>query len=626
MRTRQRNSFFATLLIVGLVLPGLIGIFAVQAKAVETQIRDAQLALQSGATATSTSTLTSTPPLSSTLTGTPFTNPPSLLGGASVELHAFVEAPVKPVQKPYVNLIAFSSIVRTGSVQIRGFVNSDEFICTSSPCVIYLQSSARLVFRAYADTGESSDEIIATVSVNQVEEGYQVSIDTVNQYVVFDDACSRIWGVQDRENATWNDFVQFPYQLNTDKTLHTLAAKLIVNGIVNASDCPAGGISLGLDWPTGCGLQKATGAMIAWQNQYDDYIWMASRNRGIPPKIIKTMIEYESQYWPANSRFYLDEVGLGQINQLGIDVLLRQDPTYYQKVCSSVQTDCTRPYASLDPSIQRLVRGAVIASMDATCPTCQYGLDLDKAKQSLDLLAGLLKANCKQVDTILKQPYKPDEDVDAATATAVAATVAAGGSKPGPDYEDLWRFTLAAYHSGLNCFNQAVIAVKASGEDMDWDHLKHYLKCKGSRDYVNGFMDNLLTFDSYIYQPSEALTEYALPTIVPTRTAVPTPTVYISTARIVVKVYMDRNGNGQPDDNEWIDAMTVQVTIANNQQLTQRTTNGIAIFDMTGYPPGAGIDVSLPGLYRNQVFNLPEQGDVDVTFKFDQPILPTALP
>src|ERR1041385_5652910 len=124
MRTRQRNSFFATLLILGLVLPGLIGIFAVQAKAVENQLRDAQLALQSGATATSTSTLTSAPQFSSTLTGTPFIQPPSLLSGTSVELHTFVEAPTKPVQKPYVSLIAFSSVIRKGSVQIRGFVNS----------------------------------------------------------------------------------------------------------------------------------------------------------------------------------------------------------------------------------------------------------------------------------------------------------------------------------------------------------------------------------------------------------------------------------------------------------------------------------------------------------------------
>jgi hypothetical protein len=47
---------------------------------------------------------------------------------------------------------------------------------------------------------------------------------------------------------------------------------------------------------------------------------------------------------------------------------------------------------------------------------------------------------------------------------------------------------------------------------------------------------------------------------------------------------------------------------------------------MTGYPPGIGIDVSLPGLYRSEDFTLPQQGEVVITFKFDQPTLPTIIP
>jgi hypothetical protein len=89
---------------------------------------------------------------------------------------------------------------------------------------------------------------------------------------------------------------------------------------------------------------------------------------------------------------------------------------------------------------------------------------------------------------------------------------------------------------------------------------------------------------------------------------------------------MDRNGNNAPDEGEWIDAMTVQVSVSNNEKITQRTINGVTTFDMAGYPPNSGIDVSLPGLYRNQTFLLPEQGNVTVVFKFDQPVLPTSLP
>lgn len=624
MRTRKRNTLFSTLVIVGLVLPGLIGIFVVQARAVEDQTLRAQLALQEGPTATSSLALTSTALPVLTSTESPFANP--ALPRRALDLYAFIQAPLGSVARPYVRLIAFASIPRTGSVVIRGFINSDEFICTVSPCALFLQSSSRIVFRAYADTGERSEEVIASVSVTEVEGGFVVSLDAVSQFTTFTDSCAATWRVVDEENASWDNFVQFPYQLNTNKTLHTLTTKLILNGVVDASDCPAGGLSVGLDWPTGCGLQKANSAMIAWQNQFDDYIWLASRDHGIPPKILKTLIEYESQFWPGNSRFYLDEFGLGQINQLGVDVLLRRDPVYYERVCSTVLSDCSRPYAGLEPSQQALIRGAVVASVDATCPSCDFGLNLDDASQSIDLIASLLKANCQQVDAILRQPIRPDPDAEAATATAVVATVAAGGAKPGATYEDLWRFTLTAYHSGLSCFQEAYVALRKNGAEVVWENFEDELQCKGGDDYVNGLMDNLFAFDSYLYEPSAALAELAVPTIVPTRTPAATPTVYVSSARIIVKVYVDRNGNGSPDAGEWVDAMTVRVTVSNTEEITQRTQNGVAIFDMSGYPPNSGIDVSLPGLYRNETFRLPEEGDVEVLFKFDQPVLPTILP
>ena len=89
---------------------------------------------------------------------------------------------------------------------------------------------------------------------------------------------------------------------------------------------------------------------------------------------------------------------------------------------------------------------------------------------------------------------------------------------------------------------------------------------------------------------------------------------------------MDRNANQLPDSGEWIDAMSVQLTTSNNEQVTQRTDDGITVFDMTGYTPGIGITVSLPGLYRSESFVLPEEGEVLVTFMFEQPVLPTSLP
>jgi hypothetical protein len=603
MRTRKRHSLFLYILVLGMGLPGLIGIFAVQAGAVADQSEILQLSLmQVGGTSTPTPTSTSVPPPSQTSTGLSSNIASSVPSLSSFSLQAFIQAPNGPVATPYVVLTAFASIPRTGSVTIRGFVNSEEFICTASPCAIQLPFSSRLVFRAYADTGETSDEVIATVTVTERLDAFYVNIDTVNQFTFFTDSCSREWGVQDEVNASWDNFVQFPYQINTKKTLYLLATQLLLNGIVDASDCPYGGLSVGLDWPTACGLERATDKMIEWQNQYDGYIWLASRDHGIPPKVLKTLIEYESQFWPGNSRFYLDEFGLGQINQLGVDVLLRRDPTLYQRVCPSVLFDCTRPYPSLEPGQQALIRGALISLMDASCANCQYGLDLDRAKESISLIAMLLKANCQQVDAIV------------------------AGNVTDASYEDLWRFTLSSYHNGVSCFQDAVNETKKAGLPVTWENVQKELKCRGGPEYVNGLMGNLVSFDLNLYQASDALTLLTAPTIVPTRTPVPTPTLFISSAQIRVQAFIDRNGNGLPDTGEGIDAMSVLVTLSTGEQITRRTQNGLAVFDMTGYRPGIGVNVSLPGLYRSENFSLPQQGEVPVLFPFEQPALPTILP
>lgn len=623
MRAKKRQSFLAVILMLGIGIPGSIGIFAVQAKAVEIQT-GIRSALQVVDTSTPTMTSTSQPAPLVTVTSSGLSTP----GTSTSRLYTYIQAPGGALERPYVILRAFLAVPRPANISIRGFINTQEFICPSDSCVMYLDSDARFVFRAYTDDGAVSDEVISTVTITLGQDGYFVSVNTVSQFTTFTNTCSNVWGAYDQVNATWDDFVQFPYELNTRKTLHYLATQLLLKGIVDASDCPAGGLSLSLDWPTACGLERATPKMIEWQNQYDEYIWLASRDVGIPPKILKTLIEIETQFWPGNSRFYLDEYGLGQVSQLGMDVVLRRDPTLYQQVCPTVLSpaDCAVSYVSLPPATQAMIRGAAVRQMDANCPTCEYGLDLNKAKESVSLIAKLVKANCEQVDYILSLAVTPDPDADAATATAVVATVIAGGDSPITSYEDYWRYTFLSYHSGLSCFQQAVIATKKAKLPVTWENLSENLNCRGGEDYTNGFMDNLFAFDFYRYEMTEADVAIPVSTIVPTRTPVPTATPYISTARVRVQVFMDRNGNQSPDAGEWIDAMSVLLTTSNNEQITQRTQNGITVFDMTGFTPGIGINVSLPGLYRSESFVLPEQGEVLVTFMFEQPVLPTSLP
>jgi len=627
MPTSKRRSSHRILFALGIALPGLMGILAVQAQAVMNKTGMAEAASQAQSTSTVTPVLpiTATPPFQ-TSTELPPESLPTSLNVLPSGLYAFIEAPISPVPQPYVILNAFSALPSQVSVTIQGFVNTQEFICTASPCAIDLETSSRLVFTAHASSGESSETVIASVSVTRTDNGYLVVIGSVSQFRSYTNSCSLAWGVFDQEDAAWDDFVQFPHELHTRKTLHNLATQLLLNGIVDASDCPAGGLSLGLDWPTACGLERATPAIVEWQNQYDNHIWLASGNQGIPPKILKTLIEIETQFWPGNSRFYLDEYGLGQVNQLGVDVLLRRDPTLYQRVCSSVLSDCQRPYLSLEPQQQAMIRGAVVKLMDVTCADCEYGFDLNRAKESISLLAMLFRANCQQVDYILSIADVPDPDADAATATAAVATIAAGGDTDTTSYEDLWRFTLLSYHSGLNCFQEALIATRKAHRSFTWENVEERLKCRGGADYVNGFMNNLFAFDFYRLDYTDTDIVIAAPTIIPTRTPLATPTVFISNATVRVEVFMDRNGNGTPEADEWIDVMTVLLETSTNEQITQRTQNGVAIFDMSGYTPGIGINVSLPGLYRNERFELPQDGEFTVTFIFELPALPTTIP
>jgi len=600
MRKRTHQSLFLIILVLGIGLPGLIGIFVVQAQNADREPELFNSFFQNGSTPSPT--ITATPLLSLTPAGLPLNGTVSPFGVSPVDIFAFIQAPNGYVERPYVILTAFASIARSESAAIRGFVDTTEFICADSPCAVYLdQGSARIIFRAYTSTGESGEEVISSVNVTSDAQGYLVAIDSVSQFESFVDSCSLVWGVRDEENASWDSFVQFPYQINTKKTLHTLSRNLILNGIVDTSNCPAGGLSVGLDWPTTCGLEASASKMIEWQNQFDEYIWLAGKEQGIPPKILKTLIEVESQFWPGNSRFYLDEIGLGQINQLGVDVLLRKDPSLYRDVCSTVLSDCALPYTSLDPTQQALIRGAVVKSADATCPTCENGLDLDVAKDSISLVAKLLQANCQQVDEVL------------------------GNKIADADYEDLWRFTLAAYHSGVSCFIDAVNTLKDANKDITWENLENELSCGKGADYVNGVMDNLFAFDFYLYQAVDKDRNLTESSVVATRTPVPTPTAYVSSAVVKVQAYTDINGNGVPDEPEWIDGMSVELMVSSDT-LSKRTENGVALFDLSGYRPGLDVTIQLPGLYRTEYVVLPETGEVVVTFKFDQPTLPTKLP
>ena len=532
------------------------------------------------------------------MTATPFGLP---RGDSLTRIRTSIQAPPGLQSEPFITLWAFESLPEI-KLEMRGSENLREFICTGSPCKLPLTESSTIRFIAYNASGDQSPEVYAHVTVERREGGYSIVVDSTSQFSLFQDSCSTIWKTIYTGGDSWSRFPQSPFELNSNKILHLLSSRLIINSVVDAKDCPNGGLGIGSEYPTGCGVERANDKMVEWQNQYDFQIWLTSLEIGIPPKLLKSLIEYETQYWPSNERFYLDEIGLGQINQLGIDVLLRQDPQFYGRICSTVYSDCSLPYLSLDPAVQAVIRGAVMSSIDATCTTCTAGINIAKANQSIPIIAQLLKANCQMVGYLDLQ------------------------RDPLVEYEDLWKFTMATYHSGYSCVQDAARLAKNKKESLTWDALSPNFACDGAKSYVDGFWDTLASFDKYSINPASVNLLQVAPTFVPTPTPIPQVRDAPSKALVWARVYLDANGNGQPDKTELLDGIYVELTLETGVKLSGVTRNGEVVFDMNGYSTGTNAVISLPGLYREKLFSLPAAGLVQFDFVFTAPEIPKELP
>ncbi|HEY3372514.1 MAG TPA: hypothetical protein VGK10_16790, partial [Prolixibacteraceae bacterium] len=238
----------------------------------------------------------------------------------SSRLEAFLRVPKGIVPTPYIILSGYQSLTSdSGPVTLSGVIQDKSFFCPSSPCSVEFPESALVSFHAQNSRGDKSEEIQANIQVTRMTDGFAVTVISLSKYVIFSDACGTIWQNAEEIPPFWARFPQDPGELNTEKSLHYLAAKLMTSGVVDARDCPGNGFDGNA--PNPCGLERVKDQMTAWQNQYDFNILLFSKDEHIPPIILKTLIEVESQFWPISQRFFVDEIGLGQINQLGIDVV-----------------------------------------------------------------------------------------------------------------------------------------------------------------------------------------------------------------------------------------------------------------------------------------------------------------
>lgn len=366
---------------------------------------------------------------------------------------------------------------------ISGIAGSDPFSCSGNRCSFLLnetnQKGLRLTFWAFSSFGDSSPVFDAFMRV-KMDGGTNERL-TPRWYV---DVISSQWTGAPAASCTaaWEAFTPtegLPQWLTTPSTssdLKTnipysyLAANLIKQGVTNAKTCPDNGLN-----PDGsanaCGIKAANRNVVQWQNRFDKLIFDVAKKGDVPAQLLKNLFSRESQFWPGVFKNGKD-VGLGQMTEGGADTALLWNVSFYDQFCPLVlnKSICEASgFAKLKPSQQKLLRGALVGSVDARCEDCPLGLDLSRADFSVAVFAHTLLANCEQAGKIVQNVT---------------------GKMPGQtvDYETLWRFTLVNYNAGSGCLAEALTQAynPSDAEPLGWNRVSPVLDqfCPGSSSYV----------------------------------------------------------------------------------------------------------------------------------------------
>lgn len=222
-----------------------------------------------------------------------------------------------------------------------------------------------------------------------------------------------------QEDLHWVYVPESADELYSDDPLFFLAGQLISNKVVDASYCPTGG--LGLDgYANACGMAASLDTVIIVQNLVNAPILQAFIDVGTPPVMLKQLIRYESQFWPG----IMDDIhhGYGHITNIGIRNAMQWNPDLYAKVCPPGK-ECVTDWRAADEILNSLV---------ATCPTCPYGIDLNVANRSVDILAETLLGYCFQT-------------------ARMVYNVTGWHSSLAVDYATIWKLTLMNYNAGAIC-------------------------------------------------------------------------------------------------------------------------------------------------------------------------------
>lgn len=241
--------------------------------------------------------------------------------------------------------------------------------------------------------------------------------------------------------------------LRTDNKLYYLAGNLIYSGKVDVGPCQSSGL-MSNGMASACGMEVAHSLSVEYQNKYDDRIFAAAAEYNVPARILKGIIAQETQFWPHG--YPTKELGFGRITENGADMLLSWNLIYYAQVCDSYYgiDRCAPGYYNMNPTEKSMLRGLALKNV---------GTDAE-----FSLLAATLQASVQQVKQMMINTTGMDEEY-------------------GSTYIDLWKVTIANYHSGSGCVGTAMQTAKTKKKAMLWENISQYLlgDCQGAINYVD---------------------------------------------------------------------------------------------------------------------------------------------
>jgi hypothetical protein len=366
--------------------------------------------------------------------------------------------------------------------RVEGTYNGEAFDCDQTDtCKFHIEQTGpdgvTVEFWAYSSYGDSSLIYTAQVRVQKADEGdpdqlyWYVDVLSSQWQGEVLATCSDSWGVFPPVGGSpeWLATPTQSEELSSDIPYTYLAANLILQGAVDASSCPDGGLVAGDGGVNQCGLEQARDAVNEWQNRFDDLILSTAQETAVPARLLKNLFARESQFWPGIYQAAGD-VGLGQLTENGADTTLFWNRSFYDQFCPIVlpQASCGDGYMHLKDDERTELRRALVGSVNATCADCPLGLDLTQADFSVGVFAHTMIANCEQAGQVVRN-YTDQSPGEVAS------------------YEDLWKFTLVNYNAGGGCLAEGLTHALGENLELTWENVAPFLTgaCSGAVDYVN---------------------------------------------------------------------------------------------------------------------------------------------